>query len=767
MKGACDIEEKCDGKAKTCPSDKFHPSGHVCKKADGVCDLDDVCTGTSASCQAKFKKDEVCRQSQGLCDVEEKCTGSFADCPSDRKRSSSHVCRKSEGLCDIEEKCDGKTNDCPDDTFRAKGYECRKKDGVCDLPEVCDGVSEACPYDQFESSSKKCRSAGECEEESFCPGDGSDCPANQRLSTGTSCKHANMCLVETKCDANGRCSGGRSTCQCLKTSDCKSDDPCAIPKCNTSTGQCEFSPARAGTVCRTSKGDCDVEEVCDGKKTACPADEFKPSSTVCRASKGDCDIEEKCTGFSKDCPANEFAVEKDCGKAPGPCHEQPKCDGKSEDCPVALQRQVGVLCDDGDKCTTEEKCTAKGTCEGKYQCECRVAEDCFPVARRKRAFDPNATRIEDLCNVYECLPDKTCKVERRKSCDVVGECEAGTGGCECKPDGTCDTSIFPLKCNKQVNKCETRDPSCIPGAPGCPCADDTCQSVAKRNAENYFLRCVDDMCRIDKGSTPRKEACSSGSEGCVCRTEGNPCDIGTCVDGFCTANCKVGTAGCACSLSGDRDCVDDKTVCKTGRCIHFTEDCGASCVRGEPGCCCLEDDTCTPVQRKRTTFIYTNVCNSDKMCVIEALPPPEGGDCGEYKTGSSWQADGKTCHCTDFGELCDELDCYATKDEAACGAKTGCHWGTVGYFGDGCYNKKDYPNAASAAGIGVPTEAPNIPCEVNADGEYYCENGAKCDTVSVTCPIQSMVAVPEGESSDASTLKAMALLIVAMIPQLK
>lgn len=40
---------------------------------------------------------------------------------------------------------------------------------------------------------------------------------------------------------------------------------------------------------------------------------------------------------------------KDCGKAPGPCHEQPKCDGKSEDCPVALQRQVGVLCDDGDK----------------------------------------------------------------------------------------------------------------------------------------------------------------------------------------------------------------------------------------------------------------------------------------------------------------------------------------------------------------------------------------------------------------------------------
>lgn len=202
-----------------------------------------------------------------------------------------------------------------------------------------------------------------------------------------------------------------------------------------------------------------------------------------------------------------------------------------------------------------------------------MAEDCFPVARRKRAFDPNATRIEDLCNVYECLPDKTCKViiiliniiinyliisiyflknvfffpinffffkvERRKSCDVVGECEAGTGGCECKPDGTCDTSIFPLKCNKQVNKCETRDPSCIPGAPGCPCADDTCQSVAKRNAENYFLRCVDDMCRIDKGSTPRKEACSSGSEGCVCRTEGNPCDIGTCVDGFCTANCKV------------------------------------------------------------------------------------------------------------------------------------------------------------------------------------------------------------------------------------
>jgi hypothetical protein len=192
-------------------------------------------------------------------------------------------------------------------------------------------------------------------------------------------------------------------------------------------------------------------------------------------------------------------------------------------------------------------------------------------------------------------------------------------------------------------------------------------------------------------------------------------------------------------------------------------------VRGEPGCCCLDDGSCTPIERrKRVEFIYSNVCNSEKLCVLEALPPAKGGKCDGHDAGSSWQEADKTCHCTDFGKLCDTLDCYALKQAAACDAKSGCHFGSNGYFGDGCYNKVDYPNVTPAPGLGGSTAVgqtptPTAACLVNADGEYYCENGERCDTVTVTCPPSTDVPSPSASSGSTMTLASVAMLLLALI----
>jgi hypothetical protein len=42
---------------------------------------------------------------------------------------------------------------------------------------------------------------------------------------------------------------------------------------------CTFAPEVATTICRLADGACDVEELCTGTSTTCPADERKPAGT--------------------------------------------------------------------------------------------------------------------------------------------------------------------------------------------------------------------------------------------------------------------------------------------------------------------------------------------------------------------------------------------------------------------------------------------------------------------------------------------------------
>lgn len=136
------------------------------------------------------------------------------------------------------------------------------------------------------------------------------------------------------------------------------DRPTDVP-----TGACAVAgqPSAAGTVCRAAAGPCDVDEVCDGVTTACPADGLAKAGTICRASAGDCDIAETCTGKSTACPADGFSSAGSVCRVPaGPCDVAESCTGSSAICPVDSLAPANTVCrasTDSNQCDPAEECT--------------------------------------------------------------------------------------------------------------------------------------------------------------------------------------------------------------------------------------------------------------------------------------------------------------------------------------------------------------------------------------------------------------------------
>ena len=750
VSGPCDVEEKCDGRSRRCPDNKYKDAGVVCREASGICDVDDVCSGTSGSCQARFKgSDVMCRAAAGECDEAEFCSGRFGDCPRDRKKDGD-TCRESRGDCDLREQCDGRSNDCPADRKHNSRRRCRRARGECDVDEFCDGSRDDCPADEFRPSSYVCEQGKDCLADALCPGDGASCPSRQNLPSGTACKHPNMCFVETTCDGSGRCGGGRSTCQCLKDEDCKSDDICGEPFCDND-GTCKLRAVNRNRVCRESKDACDAEERCDGQRTSCPDDGVRPATHVCREAAGACDVAERCDGVTAACPADTFkGADEVCRAQQGACDVAELCTGTAAACPADAKKPAGEVCDDNDKCTRDDKCTPDSKCEGEFVCECKVREDCFPVAKRKRAALADEPvdggvevpmRFEDLCQEYKCV-DNQCDISQRKSCSQVGQCAPGEGGCQCGANNKC---FGDFKCNRQTGYCE--DGNCLPGAPGCPCNDGECFEASKKRAA--FLRCIEGMCRIDEGRLPPVAPCTPGEDGCHCRAAADAagrCDSGKCTRGRCTASCEAGEPGCACVLDSEVKCNEPLNACNKNKCVFFPEDCGNGCTLGDPGCCCLADNTCNQVERKRE--VYVNVCNSDKVCVIETLPgePPRppapesdsaGGSgsgavpcSGGRAIGDAWtgtsdaNGDEVSCFCTPGGDLCDA--CYQYADSVLeCNRNADrCVFGAVEPHGAGCFDREQNPAA------GPPIGALGGACTLNGRA---CDGGAACDERTSSC----------------------------------
>jgi hypothetical protein len=125
-----------------------------------VCDQEEVCTGGVCPADKRIGHEIVCRPSRGACDVEERCDGQGAACPADRKAAAGTVCNASAGACDPAETCDGVNTACPANSYHPSGSVCRAPRGDCDVAEKCTGSSPTCPGDAIDST--RCDDGKDC-----------------------------------------------------------------------------------------------------------------------------------------------------------------------------------------------------------------------------------------------------------------------------------------------------------------------------------------------------------------------------------------------------------------------------------------------------------------------------------------------------------------------------------------------------------------------------------------------------------------------------
>ncbi len=165
--GVCDVEERCDGSAPTCPADAFAAAGSPCRSAAGDCDPAEACTGTSPQCPADVlaAPGTECRTAADLCDVAETCSGATPDCPANALVPAGTVCRGAQGQCDAIESCSGQDAACPADTAVSDGTTCDDGDaciddgcvaGACVTSAACSAIDVgATPLDETLSGRRK------------------------------------------------------------------------------------------------------------------------------------------------------------------------------------------------------------------------------------------------------------------------------------------------------------------------------------------------------------------------------------------------------------------------------------------------------------------------------------------------------------------------------------------------------------------------------------------------------------------------------------
>lgn len=172
--GDCDVDEMCDGSAKTCPTDSFKPSGSSCGSSFvGECDNADTCNG-SGTCLENHEPDgSSCGYPGDQCMFADSC--SSGSCSTGGPKASTVKCGTISGVCDVQDYCDG-AGSCLDEVADSS-VTCRPSAGGCDVAESCNGSSKDCPADTFEPAGTSCGASGSelefCEVQDTCDGTGS------------------------------------------------------------------------------------------------------------------------------------------------------------------------------------------------------------------------------------------------------------------------------------------------------------------------------------------------------------------------------------------------------------------------------------------------------------------------------------------------------------------------------------------------------------------------------------------------------------------
>src|SRR5438093_587485 len=213
-----------------------------------------VCCGSNC----KFlTSSTTCRGAADECDLAEVCSGTAA---------TGTACTDDGNPCTTET-CNGSSNLCQHPPGNA-GTVCRTGSGdVCDPDETCTGSSSTCPADVVQPNTFTCRSAaGECDLAENCTGVvGQICPADAKKTNGTACT----------ADSN----------------------PCTLDQCNGTSVTCQHPACNPGAVCRAAANQYDIQDLCTGSSTSCPADVVKSAGTACTDDGNVCTTDQ-CNGTS-------------------------------------------------------------------------------------------------------------------------------------------------------------------------------------------------------------------------------------------------------------------------------------------------------------------------------------------------------------------------------------------------------------------------------------------------------------------------------------
>lgn len=277
---------------------------------------------------------------------------------------------------------------------------------------------------------------------------------------------------------------------------CGNGDPTDCLVCSSALGGLldgTCGPASSGTVCRAAvPGGCDLDEVCDGVGTGCPANVVAGAGVLCRASTGPCDPDDHCLGAVATCPPDvplpdgtscddgspctlsDQCASGVCGGTPklcpGPtdCHVVGGCDVQTGMCLNDVSPD-GSPCDDGDACTQDDACQA-GQCVGANPVVCPPADPCSSVAACDPATGTCAVLVLDdgsacddgnLCTTGDLCGGGTCSGDP-VACPAADEChDAGV----CDPqDGSCSSVAQPDGSPCTGGTCE--EGQCVPNGAG-------------------------------------------------------------------------------------------------------------------------------------------------------------------------------------------------------------------------------------------------------------------------------------------------------------
>ena len=376
------------------------------------------------------------------------------------------------------------------------------------------------------------------------------------------------------------------------------------------------------------------------------------------------------------------------------------------------------------------------------------------TADTSTTVDVADTKVEDVPDsTVEDTPDSTA-------------CTAGTEGCECKSDKTCDgdlackggtTCVKAADCPAGELGCDCKDGGCAEGdyckggktcvaAADCPAGDEGCACDEKG-------ACGTDLYCKEGKTCAKAEACPNSAAGCPCTAE-KGCDGGlycSAQNGTCATKdtCPKGTAGCPCDTTNP--CGADLACGAGGVC--------SSCPFGTDGCPCKGDSTCDAGYMCQTGACAPDPCYGKEGTV--GCGCKDGGcDKDAWCNSGTCQickADGPGCACNDKAPCGTELTCGSDstckpcadnagapgckpKGDGTCGdgntlnPATGlCETCAPGKLGCECDSNKacagDYKCKVADNVCVACKEVAGCPCQGKAD----CGNGYVCDNATQSC----------------------------------